>query len=268
MKSPKDAAKEILQQLQHLFQGSDIVATAVEQDFPHLDFARYSKTETQFRERGFHKLADVELVNISQAPYAIYQRTLVRCMASTTGEIVCSFYQFRPRWRRILTLLLQALLALRPIAGLRLLLAAGPARFIIDLESELDDGSFVVTSSAKGAAMLSGPEAVDERYFPYNTSLDELLTSHHVRLAEALQKESPVAIRKVYTQAQNRQLQDRLKALKNAHRMAQSWVNEHELNTLSSHQKTLSKAVFAELQLLLQEQQAEQEKRNNKDYNS
>lgn len=255
MTSAKDAAKEILEILQSTYQGQDTVVPAVEADFPHLDFTRYSEAEQQLASFGFRKLGDVELVNFSNDPESFYKKTLIRSFVSKNGEIVASCYEIRPRWSRLFTTLLNGLLAFRWIATPLFVLSVWRPRLIYSFGTEFSDGSFVLTSNAEGEGLLSCPPSIDALRFPYNTNILYVLESHRARLAKSLNMSKAKNVRPAHTAEECRETQNRLTQQINAHRAALSWITKTELTNIAGQPKLANK-VFEEIQKLLKEKDA------------
>ncbi|MDC0598466.1 hypothetical protein OAP18_01285 [Gammaproteobacteria bacterium] len=252
MTSVKAGAKEILASLQYLFQGTDKAIDASEDDFPHIDFSKYRSIENTLKTDGFKKIGDIELVNISNDPTGVFRKTLIRSFVSQDNGSVVSCYELRPKWSRILLLLVRGVLALRWIAAPRFFLSMIPPRFILDIETELSDGSFVVTANAQAAGFLSGPPTVDELYLPYGTGLEKLWELHLLRLKEKIVGE--VSLRAIRDKVALRKMQDRLKMEKTAHRSSSNWIKKEEIQAMCQGHSELAKLVYEELQNQIMDQ--------------
>lgn len=122
-------------------------------DFPDADWESYDAARREFETAGFNWVADME--NLTLSEIFPEMRTFMRAFNNADGLVGGGFY-----------------------------IANGMK--IIDLETELADGTFIVTSTAAAAAGLDNPEEVDAFFFEGETPLREVLAKHGERLAASL----------------------------------------------------------------------------------
>ena len=125
---------------------------------------------------------------------------------------------------------------------------------IIDLESELSDGTYVTTSNAEDAGTLSSPPTVQQLCLPYATHVKLILDKHVSRLAAAVEYNPKVERRLVTSYAGMLEMGEMLKTQKNAHRAAINWISKSEMIANSGGDTKWAETVFAEVQALLREQ--------------
>jgi hypothetical protein len=119
----------------------------------------------------------------------------------------------------------------------------------VAFETEFDDGSFVVTSNAESAGMLSSPPSIDASFMPFSTAPQALLESHTQRVQARLSNRPQQRAIVVTDFAGAREQQRRLSEQKRAYRAALDWISKAELNAMTDNRE-LADAVFAELKKL------------------
>ena len=251
MTSPKAAAKEIIGMLQYLFQGPDEMVPAYESDFPHIDFSKYRDLEDTLSAEGFKKISDVELLNISNDPTAIYNKTLIRSFSSHDGSLVISCYELRPKWSRLAILLARGLLAFRWIDAPSFFISMIPARFILDIETQLYNETFIVTSNAAAAGLLKGPPTIDELHLPYDTALDNLRSAHLARVTKNTGND--IKVRPILSEKDLFEIQKILKLEKSAHRSSCDWITKDEIEMMCQGNYEIAEIVYKELRKLIDE---------------
>jgi len=260
MTSPKAAANEIIGMMQYLFQGPDEIAPAIESNFPHIDFSKYKDIEDTLSKEGFKKISDVELVNITNDPASLYKKTLIRSFTSNDGSLVISCYELRPKWTRLISLLIRGLLAFRFIDAPSFFISMIPARFILDIESQLFDNTFIVTSNAAAAGFLKGPPTIDELHLPYNTSLEHLMSSHLTRVTKNTHND--IKVHPILNDKDLIEMQTNLKLEKSAHRSSCDWITKDEIDMMCQGNYEISKIVYKEIRKLIDEHKKHDNKTN------
>lgn len=245
--SIQDAARRILDSMRRNYQGSMTFVPAQEAEFAHLDLAYYRRLRAALEKLGFRHLCDLEILEVTNAPGTLIARTFLRAMASVDGVIAAEYYQVRPRLGRLLQLLVKGLLNLRWIATPRMVLGNLSTKHCCGFETELSDGTFITTSNAQAAAMMSLPASVQAEFFPYGTGVAQLLQRHRDKVAAALQATPGLRAVPVRTQADLMACQARLKQKKDAHRAALNWVSREEVQRFAGNPE-LAEAVYAEVQ--------------------
>jgi hypothetical protein len=215
-------------------------------EFKHLDLAAYDAYQEEMEAHGFRHMADYEILEVTNSPGALLARTFIRTMLSRDGKVQAAYYQTRPRiWRRVKNLL-GGLLNLRFISAPADFVEAMKTRHCADLETEFENGHFIVTSNAQGAGRLASPPEIDNLFFPYGTSVDELMDEHYRRLVAAMRKSSmpPLAIASVDEMHQSG---NRARAIKNAFRQSRQLISRDELRKMSGGNTAYADAVYAEI---------------------
>lgn len=253
MTDARRAAEEILAQLKHTYATSQTIVPANEAEFTHLDLSRYRAFRDTLEREGYHLLSDFEVLEITNAPGTIMARTMVRAMASADGGTCAAYYQVRPRMGRVVANLLVGLLNLRLIDAPRFFLHVRTTKHCYDFTSEVG-GTFVTTSNAADAAMMTAPPTIDALYFPYDTALDTVRLAHVQRLAAAVARMGHAATR-IGSNEDMLAMEERLRAQKNAHRAMSNWITQQELQALSGGDTLVAELVWEELQKLQQGQQ-------------
>ena len=244
------AAQAVLDTMRALYSNPFTSVPAGEADFAHLNLPAYATARADFEARGFRFLGDLEILEVSNAPGSIHARTMLRSLVSPDGGTLATYFQTRPRLSRVLWRLLIGLLNFRWIDSPRWAVDALTAREYIDLESELSDGRFVVTTNAASAGQMGVPPTIDSVFLPVGTAADVLLREHERRLRVRLEQGSAPSVIALSTLEDVKQMQLRLQAQKNAYRASVQWVSRAELRAMSSS-ADLADEVFAEVQKLL-----------------
>lgn len=245
--SIQDAARRILDNLRRTHQGNMTFVPAQEAEFGHLDLEHYRRLRAALEKQGFRHLCDLEILEVTNAPGTLLARTFIRALASADGAIAAEYYQVRPRLGRLLQLLLKGLLNGRWLAAPRMALAQLSTKHCCGFDTELSDGTFITTSNAQAAGLLSLPASVQSEFFPYGTGVAFLLQRHREKLAAALAATPGVRAVPVRTQADLLATQARLKQKKDAHRAALNWVSREEMQRFAGNRE-LAEAVYAEVQ--------------------
>jgi hypothetical protein len=133
------------------------------------------------------------------------------------------------------------------------------ARHYFGFETEFDDGTWVTTSNAQAASLISGPPTIESRFLPYETPPEVLLQSHRLRVQELCRAGSqtdgqikPVQVTSVSDLVQ---MLTRQSAQKAAHRVAVQWITRDEMRAMSAGNTAIADEVFLEIQKLLKEAQ-------------
>jgi hypothetical protein len=249
--SAAKAARQIVESMKRLYSEPYTTVTVSETDFSHLDLSLYRSFRLGMEARGFRYLADLEILEISNSPTSLIARTMTRSMLSESRNIVSDYYQVKPRiWRRI-KLLAKGLLNGRFIAAPRNFINGIKTRSCVGFETEFDDGSFLITSNAKSAELISVPASIERQFFDYGTSFSLLLDAHNKRLDELLQSRSGVKPITLSSLSDLLQMQKRQQLQKVAHRATVQWVTKAEIQGMSSSNPKLGDEVFSEVQKLL-----------------
>jgi len=240
------AARTILANMKESYATPAMLARADAAAFPHLDIARYDALKTALERQGFRWLGDFENVVMNRSAISLLAPTIARFCTSRDGHLVIAYFQVQPHTQRRLKLLLAGLLNLRWIDAPRDFIANRKMRQCVDIETEFDDGSFLVTTNAAQAALLSQPPKVQTDFHAFGTSLPKLLDAHRANLGAILHggQRSPVA---VTTAEAMLNMQKRLASHKLAFRESVQWVTQEELRAMSQGNAKLADAIHAEV---------------------
>jgi len=243
-------ARKILESMRNM-QTMETYVEVSDSSFTHLNLQAYEQVRETLNSHGFRYLADLELLELSQSPNILFKPTMLRTYVSEDGSTIASHYQTRPRLDRLFTLLFRGIANLRLIAAPTFFLQQLPTKNFFDFETEFEDGTFLVTSNASNAGLLSQPPTIDHAFYPSHTPVLEILENHNERLRKRISSgASAIPIR---TLEDCHQMQRRLKALKDAHRHTIQWVSQSEMRAMGTN-KNQSDGVFAEVQRLLREE--------------
>lgn len=251
MDSVEEAAKNIVNVLKLMYQAPLTIVDASEEEFGHLDLNQYRDFKAEMCEKGYRYLGDIEILEVSNSPDTILARTMVRLMLSDDGYTYIGYYQLKPRIWRLSRMLLKGLWNLRFIAAPTFFLSNLNTKNCYELESEFSDGTFVTTSNAKTAGLFEQPSSIDSIYYDFDIELSVLIKDHRKRFYEKIESVSVTPV-KIMNRSDLFGMQERLKALKDAHRETLRWVSQNELLSMSGGNKKQSEEVFSEVQKLLQ----------------
>jgi hypothetical protein len=250
--APHDAARQILNTMRGHYQAPVEVVSASEVDFAHLDLSAYASFRSWFESQSFRHMADLELPALSRNPNTFFAATMIRTYLAADGTIGADYYQMKPRIYRVVRQLIIGLLNLRWVDAPTWAIKTLRTRHCVDFETELDDGTFIVTSNAETAALLSSPPSVDSVFFQFNTAPLKLLEAHKQRVHSKLANLPGHRVIVVKDLAGLQQQNRRLREQKRAYRAALDWISRAELASMANNRE-LADAVYAELRKLLSE---------------
>ncbi len=131
------AARSIRSTMQAIYSGPHSYREVSLGDFPNLDAAFYEDKTGELAALDFSFLGDVEDVTVNRAQ--IGEPTAVRVMLSEDRAVLAFVYHVE---------------------------AGGQTAKVVELETVLDDGRFVVTSTGRAAAPMSMPPEIDWQFHP------------------------------------------------------------------------------------------------------
>ncbi|MBW4694060.1 MAG: hypothetical protein KME27_20125 [Lyngbya sp. HA4199-MV5] len=205
------SAEKLLQTMQSLYGQQHTFQQVDGKTFRNLDQAFYRQTQTMLEKLGFRSIADIEDVTVSQTNPA--HHTFIRILLSGDRTTVGACYQFPLSW---LVRLLQWI-GLAPKGGKA-----------IDFESELSNGSFLVTSNTLEMDTTADIPNVHRQQLPHNTPAEQLLTRHREKLREfGKQGIQPL---KVNNYHEIEAAQHRLQAIKNNYRASVGFVTDDDID--------------------------------------
>lgn len=247
--TPRDAALRILELLKTTYSAPLEFVLAAEADFPHLDLPAYAAFRAWAESQSLNYLADIEFPALTNNPDTAIARTMARIHLSADGTTGVEYYQVKPRLDRVMEKFVTGMLNLRWIDTPRWVLGMLRTKHCVSFEAEFDDGSFIVTSNAHAAGLLSSPPTVDAVFMPYDMAPRELLDAQQARVRLKLSSQPGCRAIVVTDLAGAREQQQRLSAQKNAYRAAQQWLSKAELNAMTGNRE-LADAVYAEMRKL------------------
>jgi hypothetical protein len=230
MHPTEKAARDILATIEATYVPMHDYAVVDPAQFRHLDLQFYDRTAAMLCANGFRVVANVEDRTISNSPGTVLDRIMIRSLISRDGTVMASCYH-----PRIRNLLIRALLwLLRKLPGK-----------VVDMETECTDGSFVLTSNALGAEVMTMPAILSVEFHPYSTGAHRILQRHTARVAEHLAQRSGVRAKVFATHDDVIASQNRLNAIKAAYRGEIGGITQAELEQLSVFGTDLARDVHA-----------------------
>ena len=228
MEPAERAATEILATIEATYQAIHDYVVVEAKSFGHLDLAFYERTAKVLSVEGFRRLADVEDRTVTNTPKGVLMPVLIRSMLSKDGTIMAALYH--PRIKPVLVRML--LWVMRKL----------PAK-VVDMETEFDDGSFVVTSNAASAAAIDLPSLISAACLPTTATVLGVFQRHLTRVAAHVAARPGVHAKKFTTHAELLASQHRMNAIKAAFRGEISGITKEELDRLAILGKSMSRDV-------------------------
>lgn len=179
------AARSIRSTMQAIYSGPHTYREVSLGDFPNLDKAFYEEKAGEFAALDFSFLGDVEDVTVNRAQ--IGEPTAVRAMLSEDRAVLGFVYHVE---------------------------AGGQTAKVVELETVLDDGRFLMTSNAKAAAPMNMPPEIDWQFHP-GDHVGALVQAHRTRLRDRLavaEGVRPVAVTSVAELIEHQRHMDEIKA--------------------------------------------------------
>ena len=203
------AATNILRNATILYSGAHEYREVSLAAFPHLDADFYDAGRHALEHEGFSWLADIEDATVTAAGGAMMP-TVARMLAGDGGDVIAGIYHARTG--RCATV---------------------PASYqIADLETPLQDGTFLITSNAALAGSFARPPEMDAEFHDADTPIATLIARHRERLRAYTDR--GVAALPTSTIAEALQHQERLDAIKSRFRASrQGMYSAEELQRLA-----------------------------------
>jgi hypothetical protein len=209
------AAKEILDQQRTLYSGHHDYRGADPAEFPHIDVQYYNRMQRRLERLGFTTLGDLEDVTATRVHPNM--RTFIRVLRDGEGTTMAGVYDVKVRgWMRMLQLV-----GVIP-ADLR----------TVDLESEVTNGSFVVTANTLGSDTTGDIPGIRRTRLPQKTPVEKAYALHRAALDEVIGEKPGARLVQVLTMSDSIKSQDRLQKLKNRHKRSIGYIDEKELETI------------------------------------
>src|SRR5688500_5561608 len=167
-----DAADDIIRTQKALYAEQHEFRTVRPDEIRGLDLAFYDRTEQFFRSQQFKLLADVEDVTATREFPKM--RTFLRVMSGDGGATQLAFYHIKMR------------------GFYRLLQTFGvlPKNLkMIDLETEMSDGTFIVTANSQGSDTTGAVPGVARFQHPLDTPPGDLLKMHREQVQQSCRRD-------------------------------------------------------------------------------
>ncbi len=158
--------KPILDSLEVFLESEAQYKPAMLSDFPHLDKRFYEAGKQFFLEKGFTLLGDYQNLIVLDSPSRT--QTFTRCLVGKDKTVTARFYDVNFGFFGNLRKRLQGI-------------QFGP---VVELETEFNDGIFILTSSAGSEATDQLPPQIGAQFFPFKTRPADLLKVHLERIAQ------------------------------------------------------------------------------------
>lgn len=197
-RSARRGAARVVADAEALFAGRHEYASVDPARYPWLDLGYYDRTRARLEGEGFRQLGDVEDLTLTRQNPGMH--TFVRVMSGDSGRITAGIYQVR----------LRGPMAVFQWVGIV------PRRIrVVELESELSDGRFLVTANTRGLDSTPMPAAVEGERLPLATPLEQQLARHRRRLEATLAASPGLEVRRVGSLNEALAAQHRQQELKN-----------------------------------------------------
>ena len=230
----KRSARKILDLNKSIYSEVHELAVADASAFAGLDRAFYDRMQAELRARGFRQLADVEDVTMKRLLPSMH--SVIRVMLSEDGTIAGGMYHLRVRgWQRLLQVV--GVIARR--------------MKIVDLDTELTDGTSITTSDSLGLDRSAEvPGFLKNRLAP-GTPLDEMLRQHRESVRSVLSARPSVGIVRITNFRKMIASHRRLQALKIAYKRSIGYVDRRELEAVRGRPlKEGEEAILADIESL------------------
>lgn len=227
-KTPTEGAKGIHELNQAIYAGPHTrrkVESHVLDDL-RLDRAFYEAQTSAFVRAGFREMGDYidETIEASIS----WSKSVIRALLSDDGTMMAAIYCVR--FSGVMWLL-------TPLLG---------RHKVIELESELDDGSFVTTSTAVSAGKTLEFPGISRRFLAPATTVDELITAHRIHVGEIVAIRRGTTPRTFHTAEELFESQDRIQLLKNAFRNSPDFDPAAEIKKIAGKPLSREQSKMAE----------------------
>ena len=213
---PARAAEDILNQQKALYSGLHEFRAADPRDFPGADLGFYERTQKTLERNGFRFLGDVEDVTATRE--FPQMRSFLRVMSGDEGALMAAIYHVR----------------LRGLFRLMQFFGALPKQLkMVDLETELSDGTFIVTCNSRGADTTGAVPKIARFQYSIETTPEELLGLHREQIQQAQIREPGLVPVPARTLNEVLGAQNRVQEIKNAHKQKIGYMDQRELQKIS-----------------------------------
>lgn len=213
-------------------------------DYPKVQQKFCNAAALTLSEKGFVSHGDFDPRHLQ---HMLGSPTMMRIFSSRDGRACAAAYHFKPLWPGFIPWLL--MVVTRQWKKPR----------VVDIETELSDGSFLVTHNAGNLSPLAYGDKVQVEALPLKSGIQKVIARHWQRLEEHLENNPQLSIREVHNMEEINALQNRLRETKNAYRRSINYVTETELRgMLGKAYDQFSDKIYERLQRFAQTSGAEQ----------
>ena len=210
------AAEDILNQQKALYSGLHEFRAADPRDYSGADLGFYERAQKTLERNGFRFLGDVEDVTATRE--FPQMRSFLRVMSGDEGAVMAAIYHVK----------------LRGLFRLMQFFGAVPKQLkMVDLETELSDGTFIVTCNSKGADTTGAVPKIARFQYSIETTPEELLRLHREQIQQAQIREPRLVPVPARTLNEVLAAQNRLQEIKNAHKQKMGYMDQRELQNIS-----------------------------------
>ena len=229
---PKDAADDIIRMQKALYSEPHEFRIVQPSEFRDVDHDFYDRIQKYFQqEQQFRHVADIE--DVTATKEFPKMRTFLRVMLGDSGatQLACYHLKMRGYFR-----LLQIIGVLPKNVK------------TIDLETEMSDGSFIVTANAEGVDTTGAVPRVARFLHPRDTPPADLLKMHREQVQQACIREPSLQPVRVNTLEDVIASQHRLQAIKNAHKASMGYMDAKELRQIAGEDSQAVRDLAAEFE--------------------
>jgi hypothetical protein len=119
---------------------------------------------------------------------------------------------------------------------------------MIDLETELSDGSFIVTANSRGSDTTGAVPRVARFQHPLETPAFDLLTLHRDQVEQAMRRDPTLQPVRVNTLDELIASQHRLQAIKNEHKASMGYMDAKEFRQIAGKDSAAVREMAAEFE--------------------
>lgn len=180
--------------------------------YPHVDLQFYEDNENLLADKGFTKLGDYAVVSLN---FQTSAPTFIRALVSRDKTVLAGIYHFltNPAY------------------------AAPYSEKILDYETELSDGHFIITTNAGIARNLSSPEPIMTLFVDVNLPADQIWQTHVSRVSQYLKANPNVTPCLIKSLEEVYSLNDRMTKIKSDYRQVSGGMPlKEELEKLRNNQ--------------------------------
>jgi hypothetical protein len=228
---PADAADDIIRTQKALYAEPHEFRAVRPGEIRGLDLDFYDRTEQFFRAQQFKLLGDMEDVTATREFPKM--RTFLRVMSGDGGATQLAFYHLKMR------------------GFYRVLQTFGvlPKNLkMIDLETEMSDGSFIVTANSQGSDTTGAVPRVARFQHPLDTAPGDLLKMHREQVQQACIREPGLQPVRVHTMDDMIASQHRLQKIKNEHKASIGYMDAKELRNIAGEDSQAVRDLAAEFE--------------------